>query len=134
MFYVDGYNVLMFIDQSKLKRGFDAHKQAYYELMDDLLDDAYRCFISKDRHKAIKILVHLINLTVKIPEFNILARMLRIVIQIFISFRDWDSSIFCLEKLRDVCIISKDYGTVMVVYKQAGIIFQHLKDYTRAII
>jgi hypothetical protein len=102
--------------------------------MEDLVDDAYRCFKSKDRYKAIKILVIIINLTVKIPELVILIKLLRIITQIFIFFRDWDSSIFCLEKLRDVCIMSKDYNTVMVAYKQAGIIFQHLKDYSRAII
>jgi tetratricopeptide (TPR) repeat protein len=121
-------------DQLKLYRGIDEHKKNYYELMDDLVDDAYRCFQTKDRHKTIRILVVIINLSVKIPEYPILIKLMRIITQIFIYFRDWDSSIFCLEKLRDVCIMYKDYSTVMVVYKQAGIIYQHLKDYTRAII
>lgn len=121
-------------DQLKLYRGIDVHKKNYYELMDDLVDDAFRCFQTKDRHKTIRILVVIINLSVKIPEYPILIKLMRIITQIFIYFRDWDSSIFCLEKLRDVCIMYKDYSTVMVVYKQAGIIYQHLKDYTRAII
>ena len=29
-------------DKKKLYRGVDKHKQAYYEMMDDLVDDAYR--------------------------------------------------------------------------------------------
>lgn len=31
-------------------------------------------------------------------------------------------------------MMAKDYSTVMIAYKQAGIIFQHLKDYSRAIV
>ena len=121
-------------DRERLRWGIDNYKLDYYEVMDDLVDDAYRWFKIKDRFKAIRILLVVINISVKIPEYPVLITLLRIVTQIFIYFRDWDSSVFCLEKLRDVWIMAKDYNTVMVAYKQAGIIFQHLKDYNRAII
>ena len=121
-------------DREKLRVGIDKSKKYFYDTVEELIDDANNAFKTRDRAKTIKIITIICNITVKIPEYQLLIKTLRIATQIFIYFRDWDSSIFCLEKLRDVCIMSRDFNTVMVVFKQAGMIFQHMKDYSRAII
>ena len=111
----------------------DKNKRDYYELLDSLVDDANIAFKSRDRYNTYKVMMTICNISIKIPVYPILIKTLRIAAQIFIYFRDWDSSIFCLEKLRDVCMMSKEYNTIMVAYKQVGMILQHMKDYSRAI-